>query len=307
MTFETDLLLDRRRLKRRLVFWRVFSVVLLVVAGLTALKASPLTHKKAHIARLSVSGLITENAALTDAVDKLAEDSNVKALIVKIDSPGGSVAGGEALHDAIARVAAHKPVAVVMKGEAASAGYMIAVPAQRIFAQEGTLTGSIGVLLESPELSGLLSKLGIGAEVVRSGPLKDEPSMVRPISPAGRDVLQSIVNDMYDQFVTMVAKGRNMSPDKVRELGDGRPYTGRQALALGLIDQIGDERDARAWLASQKGISTDLDVVDVSAGSHSGWLFSSQAPDMITGLWKTVISQSLSLDGAWAVWHRFGN
>jgi protease IV len=307
MTFETDLLLDRRRLKRRLVFWRVFSVVLLVVASLTALKASPLTHMKAHIARLSVSGLITENAALTDAIDKLAEDSNVKALIVKIDSPGGSVAGGEALHDAIARVAADKPVVTVMEGEAASAGYMIAVPAQRIFAQEGTLTGSIGVLLESPEFSGLLGKLGIGADVVRSGPLKDEPSMVRPISPAGRDVLQSIVNDMYDQFVTMVAKGRNMPPDKVRELGDGRPYTGRQALALGLIDQIGDERDARSWLASQKGISPDLEVVDVSTGGRSGGLFSSQAADLITGIWKTVISQSLSLDGAWAVWHRFDN
>jgi protease-4 len=307
MSFETDLLLDRRRLKRRLVFWRIVSVVLLVVAGLTALKTSPLTHMKAHVARLSVSGLITENAPLVDAVDKLAADSHVKALIVKIDSPGGSVAGGEALHDAIAKVAARKPVAVVMAGEAASAGYMIAVPAQRIFAQEGTLTGSIGVLLEAPEFSGLLSKLGIGADVVRSGPLKDEPSMVRPISPAGRDVLQGIVNDMYDQFVTMVAKGRNMSPDKVRELGDGRAYTGRQALALGLIDQIGDERDARAWLASQKGVSADLDVVDVSTGSHSGGFFSSQASDLITDLWKTVISQSLSLDGAWAVWHRFDN
>ena len=307
MSFETDLLLDRRRLKRRLVFWRVFSVVLLVVASLAALKTSPLIHVKAHIARLSVSGLITQNPALTDAVDKLAADPSVKALIVRIDSPGGSVSGGESLHDAIARVAAHKPVVVVMRGEAASAGYMIAVPAQRIFAQEGTLTGSIGVLLESPEFSGLLSKLGIGAEVVRSGPLKDEPSMVRPISPAGRDVLQGIVNDMYDQFVQMVAKGRNMSPDKVRQLGDGRPYTGRQALALGLIDQIGDERDARTWLASQKGISADLDVVDVSTGSHAGGLFSGQAADLVTGLWKTVISQSLSLDGAWAVWHRFDN
>jgi protease-4 len=307
MSLETDLLLDRRRLKRRLVFWRVSSVILLVVAGLTAFKTSPISHTKAHIARLTVSGLITENQALTDAVDKLATDSNVKALIVRIDSPGGSVPGGEELHDAIARVAAHKPVVAVMQGEAASAGYMVAVSAQRIFAMEGTLTGSIGVLLESPEFSGLLSKLGIGAEVVRSGPLKDEPSMVRPISPAGRDVLQGIVNDMYDQFVTMVAKGRNMPPDKVRELGDGRPYTGRQALALGLIDQIGGEKDARTWLASQKGVSADLAVEDVSTSHHSGWGFSSQMGDLVTGLWKTVISQSLSLDGAWAVWHRFDN
>ncbi len=122
-------------------------------------------------------------------------------MILSIDSPGGSVAGGETLHDAIARVAAKKPVVVTMGGLAASAGYMIAMPANRIFAREATLTGSIGVLLETGEVSGLLGKLGITAEVVRSGPLKDEPSLVRPLSPAGQEVLQGLVNDMYDQFV----------------------------------------------------------------------------------------------------------
>src|ERR1700722_5808971 len=210
MSLETDLLLDRRRLRRRLVFWRVFAVLAVVVAALAGLRGAGLTPSGDHITRVSVNGLITEDRKTTDAIEKLADDKRVKAVILSIDSPGGSVSGGETLHDAIARVAAKKPVAVTMGGLAAPAGYMIAVPASRIFAREATLTGSIGVLLETGEVSGLLGKLGISAEVVRSGPLKDEPSLVRPLSPEGKDVLQGIVNDMYDQFVGIVAEGRHM-------------------------------------------------------------------------------------------------
>jgi protease IV len=182
MSLETDLLLDRRRLKRRLVFWRVFAVVALVVAALGVFRGAGLAPRGAHITRVSVDGLITEDRKVTEAIDKLADDSQVKAVILSIDSPGGSVSGGETIHDAIARVAAKKPVVVTMGGLAASAGYMIAMPANRIFAREATLTGSIGVLIETGEISGLLGKLGIGPEVIRSGPLKDEPSLVRPLS-----------------------------------------------------------------------------------------------------------------------------
>ena len=230
----------------------------------------------------------------------------MKALIVRIDSPGGSVAGGESLHDAIADVAAKKPVVVVMGGLAASAGYMIAVPATRIFAHEATLTGSIGVLLEAPEVSGLLAKIGVDAQTIVSGPLKDQPSFTQPLSPQGQQVLQGLVMDMYDQFVAMVAAGRHMDPDKVRQLGDGRAYTGRQALQLGLIDAIGGEHDARAWLASAKGVPADLPVEDVSTSSFAERTLSGTLGPLFTGLWKTVISQGVMLDGAWAVWHRSG-
>ena len=176
---------------------------------------------------------------------KLADDDSVKALIVAINSPGGSVAGGEGLHGAIAYVAEKKPVVAVMGGTAASAGYMVAVPAARIFAREGTLTGSIGVLLQTGQVAGLLKTLGIDAEAITSGPLKDQPSFTRPLTPEGRVVLQGLVMDMYDQFVGMVAAGRHMDAARVRQLADGRAYTGRQALQLGLIDAIGGEQDAR--------------------------------------------------------------
>ncbi|HEX3573426.1 MAG TPA: signal peptide peptidase SppA [Rhodopila sp.] len=307
MSLETDLLLDRRRLKRRLVFWRVFSVLALVVAAIAGLRGAGLTPTGAHITRVSVDGLITEDRKVSDAIDALADNNQVKAVILSIDSPGGSVSGGETLHDAIARVAAKKPVVVTMGGLAASAGYMIAVPATRIFARESTLTGSIGVLLETGEFSGLLGKLGIGAEVVRSGPLKDEPSLVRPLSPEGKEVLQGLVNDMYDQFVTMVASGRHMEVAKVRALADGRAYTGRQALALGLVDAIGGEREAKAWLTSAKGLPAGLPVQDLSKGGLASHALSGELGMMFQDVWKMLISQSLSLDGAWAVWQRSGS
>nr|WP_294547745.1 signal peptide peptidase SppA [uncultured Rhodopila sp.] len=307
MSLETDLLLDRRRLKRRLNFWRVAAVIAVVAALLAGMKGAGLTPGGAHIARVTVKGLITEDNKLTEAIDDLAGDSSVRAVIVSIDSPGGSVSGGETLHDAIERVAAKKPVVTVMGGLAASAGYMIAVPAARIFAREATLTGSIGVLLETGEVSGLLNKVGIAAEVIRSGPLKDEPSLVRPLSPAGRDVLQGLVNDMYDQFVTIVATGRHMDAAKVRPLADGRPYTGRQALALGLIDAIGGEREAKDWLASEKGISAGLPVEDVSTTGFARQALSGQLGPIFQDVWKMLISQSLSLDGPLAIWQRSGN
>jgi protease-4 len=307
MSLETDLLLDRRRLKRRLVFWRVFAVLAVVVAVLVGLRGAGLAPSGAHIARVSVDGLITEDRKVTEAIDALAVNDQVKALIVSIDSPGGSVAGGETLHDAIARVAAKKPVVVTMGGLAASAGYMIALPAHRIFAREATLTGSIGVLLETGEVSGLLGKIGISALVVRSGPLKDEPSLVRPTSPEGKEVLQGLVNDMYDQFLEMVVAGRHLDIEKVRSMADGRAYTGRQALRLGLVDAIGGEREAKDWLASAKGVPAGLPVEDISDNGFASRALSSQLAPMLQDVWKMLISQSVSLDGAWAVWHRSGS
>ncbi|HEY7579630.1 MAG TPA: signal peptide peptidase SppA [Acetobacteraceae bacterium] len=306
MSLETDLLLDRRRLKRRLFFWRSLTVLIVLAAVVVALRGSGWRFGGSHVARLTVSGIITADRRLDRNVAKVADDDRAKALLVLIDSPGGSVAGGQALHNAIARVAAKKPVVVVMGGTAASAGYMIAAPATRIFAQESTLTGSIGVLLETGDISGLLKSIGVSADPIVSGPLKDQPSFVKPLSPQGREVLQGLVMDMYDQFVGMVAEGRHMDPARVRELADGRPYTGRQALKLGLVDAIGGERDARQWLAQAKGISADLPAEDVSSGSYTSRALSVSLGWMFEELRKILFSQGVILDGAWAVWQRSG-
>ncbi len=301
MTLETDLLLDRRRLKRRLFAWRAVALLAVLAAVLVAVGVSrPI--RGSHIARLSVGGIITEDRKLTEAVSALADDARVPALIVVINSPGGSVAGGESLYGAIARVAARKPVAAVMGGTAASAGYMVALPASRIFARASTLTGSIGVILQTGDVSGLLAKLGVTAEAITSGPLKDQPSFVRPLSPQGRDVLHGLVMDMYEQFVAMVATARHLSADRVRELGDGRAYTGRQALALGLIDQIGGEPEARAWLAAEHRVSTKLPVTDVGTGTLAGRAFGAMGAPLLEFIGKTLEAQWLRIDGAWALW-----
>ena len=302
MGLEADLLLDRRRLKRRLGFWRALAVLgVCAVIGLLVWRgAGP--RAGSHVARLSVAGIILDDRKLDGTVAKLADDRSVKALEVYIDSPGGSVAGGEALHDAIARVASRKPVVAVMGGLAASAGYMVAVPAERIFCREGTLTGSIGVLLEAPEFAGLLQKLGVDVQVLVSGPLKNQPSLTEPLSPDGRQVLQGLVADMYDQFVAMVAAGRHMDPARVRELADGRAYTGRQALQLGLVDAIGGETDARRWLAAAKGISADLPTRDIKEPGVLSRLIFGDLDGVLSGLVKSFLSQWVTLDGPWALW-----
>lgn len=293
---EADLLVDRRRLKRRLNFWRVLTVLAIVLAG-AALAGSRLTlGGRQHVARVAISGVITEDRKLSEAIDALAKDSTVPAVIVAVDSPGGSVAGGESLHAALMRVAAVKPVVTVMRGTAASAGYMVSLPAERIFARDATLTGSIGVILETVQFSGLLGKLGVDAQAITSGPLKDQPSYSRPLTEQGRAYLNGLVQDMYDQFVGMVAEGRHMDPEAVRKLADGRAYTGRQAKALGLVDEIGGEPEARAWLARKHGIAETLPVRDLELGSFVQRTLGSAAMGLRTVLLGTRDA------GAWAIW-----
>jgi protease-4 len=305
MALEVDLLLDRRRLKRRLIVWRTIAVLACVFAFLGVLHGAGLGGGKGpHVARLNLSGIITEDRKLLDAIRAVGRDSSAKAMIVSINSPGGTVSGGEALYRAISGVAEKKPVVAVMHGLAASAGYMVAMPANRIFARESTVTGSIGVLMETGELSGLLQKLGVSAEAITSGPLKDQPSLTHPLSPAGRDVLRGIVLDMYDQFVGMVAAGRHMEPEAVRALADGRAYTGRQALKLGLIDAIGEEQDARTWLETDKGLTKDLPVNDISSSGLASRMLTSELSSVLDGFWKTLISQRVMLDLPWALWQR---
>ena len=231
MSETADLLLQARRARRRLLLWRGVALVLLVLLVGALLRGHHgIAASASHVDALDVDGLITDETKRIDAIDNARRNPAVRALILRVDSPGGTVAGGERLHDALARFAAVKPMVTVMGGLAASAAYMIAVPARRIFASDATLTGSIGVILESPDVSGLLARLGVSVDELVSGPLKGQPSVTSPLSAQGREVLQSIVMDLYGQFVDIVAQGRHMSPDRVRALADGRAYTGHQAL-----------------------------------------------------------------------------
>jgi protease-4 len=299
MSLEADLILDRRRLKRGMVTWRVIAILAVVLAALALLGRGASTWPGGrYVAVLTVDGIIADDEKRVEAVSDLATDRRAAALMVVIDSPGGSVAGGEALHDAIAAVAKVKPVVTVMGGMAASAGYMIAVPAARIFARNSTITGSIGVIMEAPEAGGLLGKLGIDVQTLVSGPLKGQPSFTAPMTDAGRAALQGLLMNLYGQFVAMVAEGRHMSLADVRNLADGRAYTGQQALPLHLVDQIGGMDAARAWLAQARGVPADLPTEDVSATTHGISFLGIK----LGGVANLLFSQTLMLDGAVALW-----
>ena len=296
---DADYLIDRHRLKRRVTFWRAAAIVVAVVLIATAIGEFSSPTSKSYIARLDVNRVIVNDPDRLKALDELSADSNVKALLVAINSPGGTVVGGEALYHALVRANEKLPVVAIMGDLATSAGYMISVASDHIVAREGTITGSIGVLFQTAEITDLLGKLGVSVDAIKSGPLKAEPSPFKKLSPAVRQATQNLVDDMFDMFVGMVASQRNMTPEQVRALADGRVFTGRMALKEGLIDAIGGEREALAWLAEKKGLDKNLPVRKMTIKRNvEDWLkhLSSMAR-------KTVLSERLTLDGLVSVWH----
>ena len=298
MSLDADATVYRRRLRRSLAWWRAGAILLgaalvIVILGRAA-AAGP-----AHVARLDVSGIITEDEERDQLLDDLANDRKVRAVIVAIDSPGGTVVGGETLFRRLRKVAAKKPVVAVMGTLATSAGYMTALGADHLVAHEGTITGSIGVILQSTDVTGLLAKLGISTEAIKSAPLKAVPCPFEPLTPAAREATRAVVLDLYDMFVSMVAERRSLPRDEALKLADGRVFTGRQALKLKLVDALGGEDAARAWLKDKRGIDPGLPVRDVSPERDlSLW---SAARSLVSG--KTVLSERLTLDGVISLWH----
>jgi len=303
MALESDWLVDRRRLKRRLFFWRTLAI--LVAVGLVIAAVGRLGEyggglvESAYISRLNVQDIIYDDAKRRRAVEELAKDPEAKALIVHIDSPGGTVVGGEALYTALRKVAAKMPVVAVMGDLATSAGYMIAIASDHIVAREGTITGSIGVLLQTAEFTDLLQKLGVSVDTIKSGPLKAVPSPFEKLTPQVRRATQSLVDDMFQMFMGMVAERRHMTMDQVKLLADGRVYTGRMALKNGLVDEIGGENEALAWLAKARGVNAKLPIRPLKPRREVEELL-----DYVNTLArKTTMVERLTLDGLVSVWH----
>jgi len=301
MALESDYLIDRRRLKRRLALWRALAVavaVALVVVAVERFQDGAVSGGP-YVARLHVDNIIFNDRDRLDALEELAADRRARALILRIDSPGGTVVGGEALYSSLRKVAAKMPVVAVMDGVATSGGYMVALAADRIFAREATITGSIGVLFQTAEVTELLERIGIAVTSIKSAPLKAEPSPVTKLTPEARRATQALVDDMFAMFVDMVAERRDMDRATALKLADGRVYTGRMAVANRLIDAIGGEPEALQWLRTEKKVDPGLDVRDVRIHRDvEAWF------DRLTGLArKTVLSERLTLDGLVSVWH----
>ena len=299
MSLDADYVVERRRLKRRLTFWRVLGVVALVTAVVAAAGRFDLRRQQDHVAQIAIGGLILDDPARDEALKEVADDDKVKALLVKIDTPGGTYVGGEALYESLRRVGEKKPVVAIMGTTATSAGYMSALGSDHIVARSSTLTGSIGVILQTADVTGLLDKIGIKSVVVKSGPLKAQPNPLEKFLPAARKATEAIIADYFDMFVTLVAERRSLSREQVLKLADGRVFSGRQAKKAGLVDALGAEPEARKWLSETHKIADSLPVKEVKV-KHEDELWRDLFDSMIG---KVMFSERLSLDGVIALWH----
>ena len=266
MSLDADHIVDRRRMRRKLTFWRVLGVLLAIIAiGAIAAALTPRglpTPGGARIARITITGLIRGDHERVEALDRLAKARDARAVIVHLDSPGGTTAGSEELLDALRRLSERKPTVAVVDGMAASGAYIAAMGSDHIIARDTSLVGSIGVLFQYPNVADLLNKIGVQVETVRSSPLKAAPNGLEPTSPEARAALQSIIMDSYAWFRGLVQDRRKLSGEALDRVADGRVFTGRQAIGLKLIDQIGDEQTAIDWLAKEKGVDPKLPVRD---------------------------------------------
>ena len=263
---------DRRQLRRKLGFWRLVAIALVLCAGIAVYLYSSGGQAGAfarpHVARIDISGIIQDDRELVERLDRIAENDAVKALVVTISSPGGTTYGGEVLFKAIRKVAAKKPVVSNVRTLAASAGYMIALAGDRIIAGDTSITGSIGVLFQYPQIKDLMDKVGVSLEEIKSSPLKAEPSPFHPPSEEAKAVIQAMIDDSFNWFVDLVADRRNLPRGEALALADGRIFTGRQALGLKLIDELGGDDEIRAFL-EKRDVGKQLPVIDWEAPSNS--------------------------------------
>ena len=262
MPLDTDAVLDRRQLRRKLTFWRVAAGVVAIAAlatvGFFGARSAGYFSTR-HVARIEVKGLITQNDDLRQMIEAIGRNDNVRALVVNIDSPGGTVAGSEALYRALREVAAKKPTVAVVDGMAASGGYIAAIATDHIVSRETSITGSIGVIVQFPNVVQLLQNVGVRVEAVRSTPLKATPSGVEPTSPEALAALREIVSDSYQWFQRLVKERRGLDDEQLRVASDGRAFSGVRAREMRLVDTIGGEPEARSWLA-ERGVSRDLSI-----------------------------------------------
>ncbi len=213
------------------------------------------------VAIVDVSGVISGSAEVVRQLKKYADDGSVKAIVLRIESPGGGVSPSQEIYDAVLEAKKQKRVVASMGTVAASGGYYIACAADSIVANPGSLTGSIGVIFEFPVFGELFKKIGVKTEVVKSGELKDVGSPTRPMTEKERVMLQSVINDTYDQFVEAVVKNRRMERSKVLALADGSVFTGRQAKVNGLVDRLGNFEDAIKLAGKMGGIAGEPKTV----------------------------------------------
>lgn len=313
MSFETESILDRRRLRRKLGTWRALAVVAVVGALAIAgyyLSASQKLLSPNQIARIEVTGLITDNRKQLQLLKKIRSSDNVKGLLVYINSPGGTTTGAEALFNSIRQIAEKKPVVAQFGTVAASAAYITGLATDHIVARGNTITGSVGVIMQWPEFTGLLDKVGIKMNEVKSGNLKAEPSPFKPETPESRAISQEMIANGQEWFLGLVKSRRKITTSTVPGLEEGRVFLGRTALKHKLIDEIGGEEQAVNWLITKHKLEPNLQVIDWKPSQNNIWLGGNAMAQFLGyfGIGQGIADaarrqlEMSSLDGLIAVW-----
>ncbi len=268
----------------------VISIVLLclmvISLSLTLLqKKIPL---RSRLALVRIEGPILDSRAVVEELKEHIKDHSIKAIILRIDSPGGAVAPSQEIYEEVKKAAAAKKVVVSMGSIAASGGYYIAAPADMIIANPGTLTGSIGVIMEIPNIEGLMSKIGITTEVIKSGKHKDMASAFRKMGVEERELLQGVMDNVHEQFIKAVATGRKLKVEDVRLIADGRIFSGEQAKTQKLVDELGTLEDTIKKTAELVGISGEPDLVEKKEKTSLMELLKSRFPKELTDIFPTL-------------------
>lgn len=313
MSLDAEALADRRRLQRRLSFWRIVAifVVLALIFSITSIYSPEPIVKKQHIARMNISGMIVDDREQQELLRKIAEAEEVKALILHINSPGGTTTGGEALYEAIRKVSEKKPVVAVFGTIATSAAYITGLATDRIVARGNTITGSVGVIMQWTEVSKLFENVGVKVEEIKSGHLKANPSPFQPADEEGKRVTREMILDSQEWFLGLVRDRRDLDPASVPGLVDGRIYSGRQALKNKLVDEIGGEDKAVSWLENKKSVTKKLEIRDWSVKKIDSFgIFGESTASIAKKLGipvdifnKNLGLERLRLDGMVSVWH----
>jgi protease-4 len=313
MALDVDALMDRRRMARRLAVWRGLAILLVIAAAAAAAWRFGNLGPQ-HIARVPITGAIVSDRPLIQLIERLKKNDQVAGVVVAIDSPGGTSVGGERLYEALRDLALVKPVASHINTLGASAAYMTALATDHIVAHRTSLTGSIGVLIQYGQVSELLRNWGIEVAKVESGPLKAEPNPFEPSKPEAVAVLQSVVDDSYAWFLSLVEERRNLNEADARRVSDGRIFTGNQALAERLVDEIGGEDAAVAWMERERGVARDLPVRTYRARDDSDFSLTAGLAEAVTrrvltavGLPFPALPPSGSVDGLWSLWQASGS
>jgi protease-4 len=302
MALNADTLLDRLYLKQQASKWRLLAILALVVVLISSFETGHVSSaiESSYVARLEVDGVIMDDLDRDKLLNEVRDNGKIKALIVWLDTPGGSAVGGEELYIKLREISKVKPVVAVMRTMATSAGYLTALGADYIVARQGTITGSIGVIIQTVEVTELAEKLGIKPITIKSAPLKGSPSPFEKFTPEAQVAMQDVVRDFFDIFVNIVSERRQLPREKVVALADGRVYTGRQAYEKKLVDAIGGEAEALDWLIKNRNIDKSLEVKEVKVKrTENSWL-----ENLTQSVAQKVLPESMvRLDGLLAIWH----